>query len=82
MTSQALERTWIHKGGYRWLRGEWVKVAEHSLWAVSGNSRDGETWLRKTNGIRKTISQNLLIKIKFCDIWQDFYIYHVLNENF
>ena len=31
-----------------------VKVAEHSLWAVSGNSRDGETWWRKTNGIRKT----------------------------
>ena len=24
MTSQAVERTWIHTGGYRGLRGEWV----------------------------------------------------------
>ena len=25
MTSQAVERTRIRRGGYRWLRGEWVK---------------------------------------------------------
>ena len=25
MTSQAVERTWIHMGGYMQLRGEWVK---------------------------------------------------------
>ena len=26
MTSQAVERTWIHAGGYGWLRGEWVNL--------------------------------------------------------
>ena len=26
MTSQWVERTWIHTGGYRWFRGEWVKL--------------------------------------------------------
>ena len=40
------------------------KVAEHSLRAVSDNSRDGacfkldkQTWCRKRNGTQKTISQ-------------------------
>ena len=47
-----------------------LKVAEHSLRAVSGNLRDGacfklhkQTWRRKSNGTQKTISQNLHIKI-------------------
>ena len=46
------------------------KVAEHSLRAVSDNSRNGacftldkQTWCRKRNGTQKTISQNLVIKI-------------------
>ena len=51
--------------------------------AVSGNWLDGEcfkldkqTWRRKSNGTKKTISQNLLI-------WQKFYFYRILNnENF
>ena len=31
--------------------------------------------------VHKTISQNLLLK--FCDIWQNFYFYRILNnENF
>ena len=40
------------------------------LWAVSGNSRDGDcfnldkqTLQQKSNGKQKTISQNLLIKM-------------------
>ena len=58
--------------------------------AVSGNSRDGDcfnldkqTWRGKSNGKQKTISQNLVIKIKFCDIWRSFYFFCILdNENF
>ena len=48
----------------------WIKVAEHSLPAVSGNSRDGacfkldkQTWCRKSNGTQNTICQNLVIRI-------------------
>ena len=59
------------------------------LWAVSGNSRDGarfkldkQTWQRKKQWNTEDFSQNLLI-LKFCDIWQKFYFYHILNtENF
>ena len=58
------------------------------LRAVSGNSRDcacfkldEQTWRRKSDGTQKTISQNLFIK--FCDIWQNFYFYGILdNDNF
>ena len=56
--------------------------------AVSGNSLDGacfkldkQTWRRKSNGTQKTISQ--IYTLKFCDIWQSFYFYCILNnENF
>ena len=56
--------------------------------AISGNSRAGvcfkldkQTWRPKNHGTQKRISQNLLLK--FCDIWQNFYFYRILNtENF
>ena len=58
------------------------------LRAVSGNSRAGafvkldkQTWRRKSNGTQKTNSQ--IYSLKFCDIWQNFYFYCILNnENF
>ena len=28
MTSQAVEGTWLHRGGYKWLRGERVKYKD------------------------------------------------------
>ena len=57
------------------------------LWAVSGNSHDGDcfdldkqTWRGKSNGKQKMISQ--MYSIKFCDIWS-FYFFCILdNENF
>ena len=73
---------------------EYVSMEIHLRWlntvlrSVSGNSRDGtcfklaqQKWRRKSYGTQKTISQNLLFK--FCDIWQNFYFYRILNnENF
>ena len=56
------------------------------LLAVSDNSRAGafvkldkQTWRRKSNGTQKTISQ--ICSLKFCDIWQNFYFYRILNIN-
>ena len=66
-----------------------LEVASNTvLQAVSGNSRDGtcfkldkQTWRRKSNGTQKTISQ--IHSLKFCNIWQNFYFYRILNnENF
>ena len=56
--------------------------------AVSGNSRDGEcfkldkkTWQRKTMVYRRRFLK--IYSLKFCDIWQNFYFYRILNnENF
>ena len=57
----------VHSGGHLWPFLRWLNTV---LRAVSGNSRDGEcfnsdkqTWRRKSNDKKKTISQNLLIKI-------------------
>ena len=58
------------------------------LRAVSGNSRDGvcfildqQTWRRKNNGTHNTFLK--IYSLKFCDIWQNFYFYRILNdENF
>ena len=56
--------------GVRRSKTSLLKLAEHSLRAVSGNSRDGacfkldkQTSCRKSNGTQKTICQNLVIKI-------------------
>ena len=56
--------------------------------AVSGTSRDGacfkldkQTWQRKSNGRRRRFLK--IYTLKFCDIWQNFYFYRMLNnENF
>ena len=57
--------------------------------AVSGNSRDGACFkLDKANmAVKKaTVHRRRFLKInslKFCDIWQNFYFYRILNnENF
>ena len=56
------------------------------LLAVSDNSRAGafvkldkQTWRRKSNGTQKTNSQ--IYSLKFCDIWQNFHFYRILNIN-
>ena len=50
------------------------------LRAVSGNAcfkLDKQTWRRKRRRFLK------IYALKFCDIWQDFYFYRILNsENF
>ena len=54
------------------------------LRAISGYSRDGacfkldkQTWQRKKQWYTEIYS------LKFCDIWQNFYFYRILNnENF
>ena len=57
--------------------------------AVSGNSCDGacfkldkQTWQRKKQwNTEDDFSKST--HLKFCDIWQKFYFYHILNtENF
>ena len=57
------------------------------LRAVSGNSRDGACFTRQTNMAKKAIvHRRRFLKIyssKFCDIWQNFDFYRVINnENF
>ena len=62
------------------------------LRAVSGNSSDGacfkldkQTW-RRTEKTILLVHRGRFLKIyslKFCDIWQNFYLYRILNnENF
>ena len=56
--------------------------------AVSGTSRDGvcvklekQTWRRKSNVHRRQFLK--ICWLKFCDIWQNFYLYRTFNnENF
>ena len=57
----------------------------------SGNSRDGaclildkQTWRLKRNGTqRRKDDFSKSTSLKFCDIWQSFYFYRILNsENF
>ena len=53
--------------------------------AVSGNSRDGECFeLDKKHGGEKTmVYRRQFLKIyslKFCDTWQNFYFYRILNN--
>ena len=52
------------------------------LRAVSGNSRDKQAWRAK----KAMVHRRKFFKIysfKFCDIWQNFYFYRILNnENF
>ena len=57
------------------------------MWAVSGNSRDGASFrLDKHGGEKALVHRRRFLKIyslKFCDIWQNFYFYCILNnENF
>ena len=58
------------------------------LRAVSGNSRDGACFTRQTNMVvkKEMVHRRRFLKIyslKFCDIWQNFYFYRILdNENF
>ena len=56
------------------------------LRAVSSNSHDGtcfklgkQTWQQK----KQWNTEDRIYSLKFCDIWQKFYFYHILNnENF
>ena len=58
------------------------------LRGVSGNTRDGECFNldKKHGGEKAMVHRRRFLKIyslKFCDIWQNFYFYLILNnENF
>ena len=57
------------------------------LRAVSGNSRDRAVFVTNKRGGKKAmVHRRRFLKIyslKFCDIWQNFYFYRILdNENF
>ena len=52
------------------------------LRAVSGNSRDRQAWRAKKAMVHKRKFFKIY-SLKFCDIWQNFYFYRILNnENF
>ena len=69
-----------------------IKVAEHSLRAVTGNSRDGSCLRLDQDRTNKHVGKKAMVhrrqflkiySLKFCDIWQNFYFYRILNnENF
>ena len=72
----------------RWqLHLRWLNTV---LWAVSGNSRDGvcfkldkQTWQGKKQWYTDRGRFLKIYSPKFCDIWQNFDFYCILNnENF
>ena len=74
---------WVWKNGRQCLQPitilKWLNTV---LQAVSGTSCDGAFSIRQTNmAAKKTMVH--IYSLKFCDIWQNFYFYCILNnENF